>query len=393
VLSLFRNRLFLAIATGHFGVDILNSSGPVLLAVLSSPLGLSNAQIGFALTLYTFIGSFSQPVFGWLADRVHGRPAVLAGVGVGWMALCYSAVAVAPSWAVLLPCFLLAALGSGLFHPIGTASATAAHPTRAGSATAMFFFSGQIGLAIGPALGGLLFRAGGNFGMLPLSIFLLLPSALLLSAPAAVRSRSDGPRAARSVTRTAGLVIAAFIALVALRSSIQAVYSAFLPKLFEDRGWDPVAYGLLSGTFMLAAAVGNIVTGDLADRRGMRMATVGPLLLGVPAGLICLWAPTPAAAFVASALTGLLVGGQHSVLVVHAQRLIPARQGFAAGLILGFTFAAGGIGTWLVGIVADEVGLLRALQAITLLGLPTALLGLTLPGPEPAQVVAATAEV
>src|SRR5262249_36837219 len=146
--------------------------------------------------------------------------------------------------------------------------------------------------------------------------------------------------------------------------------------LFAGRGWDSAAYGVLAGTFMLAAAVGNLAAGELADRYGMRVVTVWPLLLGVPAGLICLWSPSPPAAFAACALAGLLIGGQHSILVVHAQRLLPARQGFASGLILGFTFAAGGIGTWLGGLAADRFGLLAVLQAITLLGLPAAVLAI-----------------
>lgn len=392
MLAVFRNRLFLAVVAGHFGVDVLNSIGPVLLAVLAAPLGLSNARIGLALTLYTFAGSLSQPPFGWLADRVRGRPAVLAGIGVAWMALCFGAVALLHTWALLLPCFLLAALGSGLFHPIGTASAAAAHRARAGSATAIFFFCGQIGLALGPALGGLLFSAAGSLGVLPLCAAALLPAGLLLTAPAAPRAPIT-TRAAGKVARAVGWTTIAFVVLVALRSSIQAAYTAFLPKLFADRGWSPAAYGVLAGTFMFAAAIGNVLTGELADRQGMRVATVLPLLLGVPAGLVCLWAPTPATAFVACALAGLLIGGQHSVLVVHAQRLLPARQGFAAGLILGFTFASGGIGTWIGGLAADQVGLLGVLQAITLLGLPVALLALTLPGrggvaPAPVQAEA-----
>jgi MFS transporter, FSR family, fosmidomycin resistance protein len=170
------------------------------------------------------------------------------------------------------------------------------------------------------------------------------------------------------------------------------VYMSFLPKLFADRGWDPAAYGAMAGTFMFTAAIGNVVAGDIADRFGMRAATLWPLLLSVPAGLACVWAPTPALAFVGSAVAGMLIGGQHSVLVVHAQRLLPVKQGFAAGLILGFTFASGGVGTWLAGLAADVVGLPATMQWVTLLALPAALLALTLPGrevaapaPEPAS--------
>ena len=395
MLSLFRNRLFLAVATGHFAVDVLNGTGPVLLAVLAAPLGLSYGQIGLALTVYTLSGSLSQLVFGWLSDRFRGRPTVLGGIGAAWMLACYVAVALAPSWAVLLPFFLLAALGSGMFHPIGTAGAAAAQRNRAASATSVFFFSGQLGLAIGPALGGLLLQTSGNWGMLPLCAVALLPVGLLLTAPAAPPAPAVAPREQHSKTskrRALSLATAAFIALVAMRSSIQASYTAFLPTLFAGRSWDAASYGTLAGTFMLAAAIGNLIVGELADRYGMRVVTVVPLLLSVPAGLLCLWSPTPAAAFIGCALAGFLIGGQHSILVVHAQRLLPARQGFASGLILGFTFAAGAIGTWLGGLLADQVGLLTVLQGMTLLGLPTAILALTLPGYTRPAPVAASAE-
>lgn len=390
MLTLLRNRLFLAISTGHFGVDLLNSTGPVLMAVLATSLKLSYSQIGLALTVYTLIGALSQPLFGWLADRFRGRTVLLAGLGALWMALCLGVMAFQTSWALILPCFLLAALGSGLFHPIGTSTAGAINRARAGSATSLFFFAGQLGFAIGPTLGGRLLGSSGSMGILPLCAIALIPAGLMLTAPAlpSVPSAPRAPAAAR--TRAAGLLIAAFIALVALRSSIQAAFTAFLPTLFAERGWAPAAYGALSGTFMLAAAVGNIATGALADRVGVRVATVGPLLLSVPAGLLALSVPTPPLAFVACALAGLLVGGQHSILVLHAQRLLPAKQGLAAGLILGFTFASGALGTWLGGYAADYVGLLAVMQAITLAGIPVALLALTLPGRRrPAPVPAA----
>jgi FSR family fosmidomycin resistance protein-like MFS transporter len=341
---------------------------------------LTYSQIGLTLTLYTFAASLSQPPFGWLADRVKRRPIIFAGIGVLWMAIFFGAVALSPSWMLIQACFLLAALGSGLFHPIATAHAAVAQRARASSVMAIFFFFGQLGLAFGPSLGGLLFGLGGRLGILPLCVAALLPVGLLLTAPTAPPVLANSTPMSRSGLGPGVLTTAAFILLVALRSSIQASYTAFLPKLFADRGWSPVIYGALAGTFLFSTAIGNIIAGAIADRRGMRAAIVWPMLFGVPAGLVCLWAPTPLAAFAASALVGLLIGGQHSVLVNHAQQLLPARQSFAAGLILGFTFAAGGIGTWLIGREADRIGLLAALQAITLVGLPTALLALTLPG-------------
>ncbi len=386
---MFRNRRYLAVVSGHFVVDVLNSMGAVLLAVLAIPLGLSNAQIGLALTIYTLAGSLSQPLFGWLSDRVAGRELLLAGLGIVWMALFFGGVALSSTWNLLLPLFMLAALGSGLFHPIGTALAAATTPDRAASATAIFFFGGQMGLATGPILGGMLFDSAGSLGVIPLTLLALLPATVLigLGLRGSMQIIHQANRTAKATTAQGGntlsvarWLVIAFIVLVAVRSSIQATYMAFLPKLFADRGWEPTIYGLLAGTFMGAAAVGNVVTGDIADRFGMRAATFWPLLLSIPAGLICIIAPSLLWTFVMCAVAGALIGGQHSVLVVHAQRLLPAKQGFAAGLILGFTFAAGAIGTWLVGMAADVAGLTLMMQIVTVLGLPAALLALTLPG-------------
>lgn len=397
MLSMFRNRFYLAVVSGHFVVDVLNSMGAVLLAVLAVPLGLSNAQIGLTITAYLLVGSLSQPLFGIVADRFASRTALLGAIGVFWMAVFFTAVAFTPTWALLLPFFMLAALGSGLFHPVGTAAAAAAMPERANSATAVFFFCGQMGLAAGPALAGILFGRAGSLGILPLAALALVPVALLLlsmRSHAAItlnhgvggKKKSAGKRS--NWTRVGFLLIAAFIVLVALRSSIQATFQAFLPKLFEDRGWSPEVYGLLTGVFMGTAAFGNVAIGNFADRFGMRSATLWPLLLSVPAGLACLLAPSTAVIFIAAGLAGFLVGGQHSVMVVHAQRLLPTGQGFAAGLILGFTFATGAIGTSIVGIAADSFGLQTVMQATVWLGLPAALLAATLPGRVVAPVTA-----
>jgi FSR family fosmidomycin resistance protein-like MFS transporter len=388
-----KNRLLLSISAGHFAVDVINSVVPVLLATLAAPLALSNAQIGIALTLHIFAGALSQPLFGWLADRFSDRPAALAGAGVAWMAVCLAAIALSTNWTLIVLLVGLMALGSGLFHPIGTASAAASAPSRAASATAIFFFSGQLGLSLGPLLGGALLGAShGTRSILALTALTLAPAALLFVAPRPVIPVSGTAHAAHTAARVGVAILAAFIVLVALRSSIQSVFMSFLPKFFADRGWEPVAYGAIAGIFMFTAAIGNIIAGDIADRFGMRAATIWPLLISVPAGLICLWSPSPLTAFIACGVAGMVIGGQHSVLVVHAQRLLPVRQGFAAGLILGFTFATGGIGTALVGALADTVGLLTAMQGAVLLALPAAALALTLPGRESVAPAVAAAE-
>jgi FSR family fosmidomycin resistance protein-like MFS transporter len=393
--NLLRNRNLLAVVSGHFMVDALNSVGAIVLTFLSVPLGLSNQQIGTLLTIYLLAGALSQPLFGWLSDRTGNRQVLLAAIGVGWMAFFYGVIALATSQSLLFTAFMLAALGSGLFHPVGTAAAAAAEPDRAATATSLYFFGGQIGLAVGPVLTGLLMGRLGVAGVLVVALLAIFPVLQLLAASKRISAtvHKGTAESSPSMRLSAGrLLIAAFITLVIVRSSMQQIFSSFLPKLFSDRGWDPELYGAVVSVFMATAAVGNIITGSIADRYSMRHATVWPLLASVPVSLLVLTLEPVWAVFAAAALGGVLVGGQHSVLIVHAQRLLPVREGFAAGLILGFIFATGAIGTWLGGVLADSFGLQPVMMAATLLGIPAAALAWTLPGRQPA-VIRPAAEV
>lgn len=383
-MKLLRNRNLLAVINGHFIVDAMNSFGTIVLTFLSIPLGLSNQQIGTMLTIYLLTGSLSQPLFGWLSDRVPGRQMLFAAFGVAWMGFFFGMVALVTTQSLLFVAFLLAALGSGLFHPVGTAAAAAAAPDRAATATSYYFFGGQIGLAAGPVLAGLLMGRFGVVGILAVAVLSIFPALQLLLAArrgtALGSSEQHGAVVESAAPRVLPLLITAFITLVVVRSSMQQIFSSFLPKLFSDRNWQPELYGAVVSTFMATAAIGNIITGDIADRFGMRNATVWPLLASVPVNLLVLTVEPVWAVFIAAALSGILVGGQHSVLVVYAQQLLPVKQGFAAGLILGFIFATGALGTWFGGVLADTFGLQAVMIAATMMGFPAAALAATLPG-------------
>ena len=94
--SFLRERSYLAVSITHFFVDVLNSSRTLLIAVLALNLGLSNAQVGLSLLLYNVGNALTQPLFGWLADRVGPRWLVVGGMG--WMIIFYAAAAVAGDW-------------------------------------------------------------------------------------------------------------------------------------------------------------------------------------------------------------------------------------------------------------------------------------------------------
>jgi FSR family fosmidomycin resistance protein-like MFS transporter len=227
---------------------------------------------------------------------------------------------------------------------------------RANTAAAMFFLFGQVGLSLGPAIGGLLIDRMELSGLTLLLLF-VVPVGLFAGRNWSQSTtpekqpevQDDNPR---FVFRSA----IPFILLVAFRSWSQANMTAFLPKYYSDLGFRPAVYGSITALFMAGSALGNLTGGYLGDRITGRSVVVGTLLLAtVPMALFPVLGPT-GWAYLLVLVIGFLTGAPHSILVVIAQRFFPGRMGMASGVILGFMFASGSFGTMLSGIQADWLG-------------------------------------
>ncbi len=356
-MSLFRSASFRVAALAHFAVDLLNSQRPVLLAVLSVPLGLTNAMIGLISMLYTFGASLSQPLFGWLSDRIGTR--WIGAGGVLWMAGLFSLAMITPG-AGSLVFLIMAALGSAAFHPAGAVEAAEAGRLHfAGqetTAASIFFLFGQAGYSIGPALGGPLIDRWGPPGLLVLVPF-MLPIGLFTGRRFTPTHAVKPAQAGSALRAAAGWGIFLPLAIqAALRSWAQTNVITFLPKYYSDLGYSPSAYGVLAALFMAGSATGGVAGGWLADRIDKRQIMLWTMVLGAaPLALIPALGAT-AWAYLLAPLAGALTGASHSISVVLAQRALPGRVGAASGLVLGFTFATGSVGTLLSGVQADLAG-------------------------------------
>jgi FSR family fosmidomycin resistance protein-like MFS transporter len=139
-----------------------------------------------------------------------------------------------------------------------------------------------------------------------------------------------------------------------------------LPKLLMEQGLSSTAYGALAGLFMGGAAVGGIAGGVLGDRIGSFPIMLGATALSViPFYLLPVTSGPLLPVLILAA--GLLSVAPHSIQVTMAQNFLPGRSGLASGMILGAMFTLGGIGVFLTGLAADQVGLTTVLQANALL--------------------------
>lgn len=422
-----KGRLFWAVSLGHAANDMFMSLRSVLLAFISAYiLPMTGGQVGLAVSAVELSGALSQPFFGWLADKTGGR--LLGAIGVAWtvtfMLLGLAVVMLGGSyWLMVIP-LMLAGLGSGAFHPVGSMHAVDVDPSRAGRNAALFFMFGQLGLGIGPALAGLLLNnahtrnneifgaaLGPSFAgkllergtVLPVFILavLAIPAVFLMAftipGRKAYRSAAAAKATTTAVTTEAAPIprgpLALLIAAVSLRALGSLSIVAFMPLMFQSKGWSPAEYGALTSAFWIASGIAGITFGTLGDRYDRRKIITLSLLIAVP-GIFILPDLNGVMAYIIAILVGAM-SGSHSLIVVQAQSLFPGRKGFASGMILGMIFATGAVGNLIVGNWIDTYGLATAFHLVAALTLIGSFLWLCLPAKTEAPVVVplATAEV
>jgi FSR family fosmidomycin resistance protein-like MFS transporter len=170
----------------------------------------------------------------------------------------------------------------------------------------------------------------------------------------------------------------ALIVIIIATSTVSIATINLGSKLFTELGYSAFYVGLMAGIYMLGSAVGGIIGGALGDRHGRRL----PILIGVLGAAVPFFVYIGASDFtrpVILLVAGFFGGMPHSVLVIAAQSLIPGRRAFASGLALGLMFFSGAIGTLVLGIIADEVGLAVALRNASFILLLAAFAALILP--------------
>ena len=353
-MSLLFDSLFSSVALSHLMVDVFNSARPVLLTYL----GLTETEIAWISTIYIWASALTQPVFGWLSDRVG--PRWLAAGGVLWMTVFFSGAVYIPDAGGLI-CLIIAALGSSSFHPVGTTQATLQGRDylagRETTATSLFFTAGQMGHFLGPILTGLI------LARLGLPWLLILPVVSIpvgLSLAYQLRHNRPHPKPANGehkVRLQAGAVFIVLLAIVAtLQSWSQSNMIAFVPKYLKDMGLSAVTYGNIAGLFMGGSALGNVIGGYLGDMYTKRKVAATALLLSaVPIFIISQigWSPW---LYLLIPLAGAGTGAVHSIMVVLAQRIISGGMALASGLILGFIFSAGALGLLITGPLAENYG-------------------------------------
>src|SRR5206468_10735165 len=130
------------------------------------------------------------------------------------------------------------------------------------------------------------------------------------------------------------------------------------------------------GLCLVAFAAGTLLGGHLGDIFGRKYIIWISILGAAPFTLLLphanlLWTG------VLSVIIGLIISSAFSAILVYGQELIPGKVGLVAGLFFGLAFGMGGIGSALLGNLADRTSINYVFEVcafLPLIGILTAFL-------------------
>jgi FSR family fosmidomycin resistance protein-like MFS transporter len=375
---------------GHLTIDSYSSFFSPLLPLLVTKLHLSLTMVGSLVALSSISSSFSQPLFGFLSDRMR-RPWFVA-LGPLTAALFMSGLGLAPSFPALVALLMLAGIGVAAFHPQAAVLASEVSPRR-GVAMAFFITGGTLGFALGPMFAVGVVSAFGLERTWLAAVPGILASVLLLTwfARVAPRPRHETIRpplrALRPVLRPLSLLYAATVA----RSVVSFGFMTFLPLYLNAKGYALSQSGMVLSLYLLVGAMGGFFGGWLSDRIGGHRVIIASFAAAVPFYFAFLFLPD-AVGIPCLILGALVLQSSLPVNVVLGQELSPVHSSTISSLLMGAAWGMGALIIGPIGALADRYGLhtgLMALSAMLFVGLFCAVL---LPGTR-GRATAAAAEI
>lgn len=376
--------ILFALSISHLLNDAIQALIPSIYPLIKESLHLSFTQIGLITLAFQMVGSILQPVIGLYTDR-HPQPQSLAfGMGITLCGLILLALA-SSYFAVLLAAGLVG-LGSAIFHPESSRMARLASGGRHGFAQSLFQVGGNAGTSLGPLLAAWIIVPHGQKHILLFTLLAFAGIIILWKVGAwYTKELAEATGKGRSVLPGApkisqGKLVFSFAVLLALMFSkffYLAAFTSYYTFYLIERFAVPVeASQLYLFLFLFAGAVGTLAGGALGDRIGRKMIIWISILGMAPFALAIPYANLPGTALL-SVIVAFIMASAFPAILVYATELLPGKVGAVAGLFFGLAFGLAGIGSAILGKVADLTNIIYVMwlcSFLPLIGLLTGFL-------------------
>lgn len=377
--------VLIALSITHLLNDTLQSLIPAMYPILAKSLTLDFTQIGLITLTFQMSASILQPLVGMYTDK-KPQPFSLA-IGMSFTLLGLISLSMAHSFPMVLVSVALVGIGSAIFHPEASRLAYMAAGGRHGMAQSLFQVGGNAGSSLGPLLAAAIIVPLGQFHVIWFSLAALLAIFIMLRISAWYKQNTHRIKPKRSaasgiqhVQLSRGKVVFSIVVLLVLifskyfyMASLTSYYTFYLMDKFQISVQSAQIHLFI---FLFSIAAGTFIGGPLGDRIGRKYVIWISILGCAPFTLLMphanlFWTS------ILSVFIGVILSSAFSAILVYAQELMPGKVGMIAGLFFGFAFGMAGVGSALLGKLADATSIRYVYEVcawLPLIGILTAFL-------------------
>ncbi|MFB6093459.1 MAG: MFS transporter [Halanaeroarchaeum sp.] len=335
----------LYIASGQISIEALVGARVPLVGVTIT----ESLLVGFALSLFGFLNSFSQPVTGRLSDRVGKRRAFIL-LGLALLGSASAAMIVVTEYWMIFLLRALQGLGAALTIPstVALVNELATSSADRGGNFGVFNTFRLLGFGFGPVIAGAVIEVWGYdaaFGVAVAGAFVsFVLVSTLVSDPEDTGSEAGEDLSIAVLGRDGRLldpVFALGVGTVAMGIAI-AMFSTLETQINARLSQPTYLFGLQFGAVTIANVVSQIPVGRASDRYGRRPFILAGFAVMIPATVAQGYVLTPVGMMAVRLLQGVAVALVFAPSLAVAGDL--AKRG-ASGTTLSVLTMAFGLGT------------------------------------------------
>lgn len=354
--------ILFSIAFAHLLNDLLQAVIPAAYPILKENFNLSFTQIGLITLAYQLAASILQPIVGLYTDKrpkpfsqIFGMLFTMSGI----VLLSYAA-----NFSMIILAVVLVGIGSSIFHPEASRISFLASGGKRGLAQSIFQLGGNAGTAIGPLLVALIVVPNTQYYIIwfvvvaMIGLMVLSRIAFWYQSHLSLRANKKAVIDLPNLSQTK-IILSVVILMVLIFSkffymaSMSSYFTFYLMDKFHLSVQDAQFHLVL---FLASCAIGTLIGGPLGDKFGRKYVIWFSVLGAAPFTLLLpyvdlFWTG------ILSVIIGTIISSAFPAILVFAQELLPKKLGMVSGLFYGFAFGMGGLGSALLGNLADHTSI------------------------------------
>ena len=352
-----------AISFAHLLNDLIQAIIPAVYPILKKNYHLSFSQIGLITFSFQFTASILQPVVGFYTDKYPKPFSQIYGMLFSMLGIVL--LSFANQYYNILIAVAFIGIGSSIFHPESSRISYIASGGKRGLAQSIFQVGGNLGYALAPLLVALIVVPNSQKYIIYFTIASAIALAVLAKIAFWYQKQVQNRVLAKSanityhsltkkqVNQTIALLLFIIFSKYLYSAGLSSYYTFYLIDKFHLT-IQQTQYHLF--LYLFAYALGTLLGGPLGDKLGRRLIIWISVLGAAPFALLLPYANL-FQTDVLMVCIGIIISSAFPAMLVYAQELLPKKIGMISGLFYGFAFGMAGIGSAVLGTLADATSI------------------------------------